>query len=372
MKRFTFILISFLLVAVLVPFSTASAAKSAIKVELNGEIIPFEAPPLMKNGRVLVPVRFVSDALAQKTEWNNKTKVVKISGPKNNLVLTVGSKTAYLNGVKKTLDVPAEIIDGRVFVPLRLVSEIADGEVIWDAKTQTVTIWSFYRVVKLSSGEVISLQWKTGDLYYADKNKNYSKLTTVELKTPGDSAVMADLTKEGNILVSVSNYYGEPMLNTKEYRFYLKNKQIKQQTTAYYYYHSPMNVRFYKDQAVLTDGHKLYLVDDKTGEVATTHDLEQLGGAEGDYSIEAIGENYLLIRPTKPFAYLTLINTKTNEKVLLYKELLSGMQLEYAELDDIQRGDRLAFIKEENHILYFKNNAIQGKDDNIYEYALPK
>ncbi|NIK79610.1 hypothetical protein FHS15_004771 [Paenibacillus castaneae] len=372
MKRFSLIFICFLLLGALVPFTAAAAAKSNIKVNLGGSIIPFEVSPQLENGRVLVPVRFVSDALYQKTEWNNQTKVVKISGPKNKIELTVGSKTAYLNGVKHTLDVPAKMINGRVFVPLRFVSQIAEGDVSWDEKTQTVYIDSLYQNVKLSSGELISLQWQTGDLYYADSSKSYRKLTNLELKRPGGGNLSADLTPEGNILVSVSNDYGEPMVNRTEYSLYLYNKQIKKQTTAHYYYRTQNNVRMYKNNVVMTDGQKAYVIDDKTGEIANAYDLEGLGGAKGDYFVEGIGDHYLLIRPANPLALLTLIYTATNEKILLYKELLNAAEQDYAERDDIQRGDQLEFIKEDKNILYFRNNSMHGKDDKIYEYALSK
>ncbi|GAB1477380.1 hypothetical protein MASR2M70_22180 [Bacillota bacterium] len=45
----------------------------------NDNLITLDAAPYIENGRTLVPVRFVSEALEAKVEWNDKTQVVKIT-----------------------------------------------------------------------------------------------------------------------------------------------------------------------------------------------------------------------------------------------------------------------------------------------------
>jgi len=56
------------------------------------------------------------------------------------LMLPVGLPYYVLNGVQMKIDVPPEIVSGRTFVPIRLVSETFGAEVGWDNATRTVTI----------------------------------------------------------------------------------------------------------------------------------------------------------------------------------------------------------------------------------------
>jgi S1-C subfamily serine protease len=64
------------------------------------------------------------------------------SGESNKVLVNmqIGNKTAYVDGVPVSLDVPPQIINGRTLVPIRFVSENLGAEVNWDSDTKTVTI----------------------------------------------------------------------------------------------------------------------------------------------------------------------------------------------------------------------------------------
>ncbi len=64
------------------------------------------------------------------------------SGESNKVLVNmqIGNKTAYVNGVPISLDVPPQIINGRTMVPIRFVSENLGAEVGWESNTKTVTI----------------------------------------------------------------------------------------------------------------------------------------------------------------------------------------------------------------------------------------
>jgi hypothetical protein len=64
------------------------------------------------------------------------------SGESNKVLVNmqIGNKTAYVNGLPVSLDVPPQIINGRTLVPIRFVSENLGAEVNWDGNTKTVTI----------------------------------------------------------------------------------------------------------------------------------------------------------------------------------------------------------------------------------------
>jgi hypothetical protein len=101
--------------------------------------------PFIQNGRTLVPFRFIGEEIGAKVGFtiDNVSKRVKtvtyeVSGVE--IVLTIGSKTAMVNGQKVELDVAPQIVNGTTVVPVRFVTENLGCEVKWDAKTQEITI----------------------------------------------------------------------------------------------------------------------------------------------------------------------------------------------------------------------------------------
>jgi len=114
------------------------ASNSNIKIVVNGKEIKSETPAFIENGRTMVPLRFISEALGEKVEWKNETKTVVIGDNKASLV--IGAKEIEANGKKIAIDSPAVIKDSRTFVPLRAISEILGAKVNWDNATRTVSI----------------------------------------------------------------------------------------------------------------------------------------------------------------------------------------------------------------------------------------
>ena len=115
-----------------------SNAPSEIKIMVSGKEIKPETPAYIENGRTMVPLRFISEALGEKVDWNAETKSVIIGD--NKAVLAIGSKEIDANGKKITIDSPAVIKNSRTFVPLRAISEILGAKVDWDGATKTVSI----------------------------------------------------------------------------------------------------------------------------------------------------------------------------------------------------------------------------------------
>ena len=113
-------------------------ASSEIKIMVSGKEIKPETPAYIENGRTMVPLRFISEALGEKVDWNAETKSVIIGD--NKAVLAIGSKELDANGKKIAIDSPAVIKNSRTFVPLRAISEILGAKVDWDGATKTVSI----------------------------------------------------------------------------------------------------------------------------------------------------------------------------------------------------------------------------------------
>jgi iron complex transport system substrate-binding protein len=116
------------------------AEASAIAITIDGEKLSCDTPPVVEEGRTLVPLRAVFEALGAEVLWDDKTQTV--TGTKGTITvkLVIGQKTAYVNGEAMTLDVPGKIVYGRTMVPLRFIGESLGSRVDWDGTKRMVVI----------------------------------------------------------------------------------------------------------------------------------------------------------------------------------------------------------------------------------------
>ncbi|MGB9694115.1 MAG: stalk domain-containing protein, partial [Fervidobacterium sp.] len=112
------------------------------EISVDTRIYQMDVAPFIDktSGRTLVPVRFISEYLGFEVSWDPVSRQVTIKGSNKNIILTIGSKTAYINGTPNEMDVAPTISNSRTFVPLRFISEMMGYNVNWDSKTQAITI----------------------------------------------------------------------------------------------------------------------------------------------------------------------------------------------------------------------------------------
>jgi len=116
-----------------------------VNVTINGEAVDFEGqPPTIIDGRTLVPVRGVFEALGFDVDWVQETQTVVLTNAQYEVNITIDSPVFVINGREVALDVPAQIIDGRTLLPIRAVVESIGMSVGWEQDTQTVTILRAY------------------------------------------------------------------------------------------------------------------------------------------------------------------------------------------------------------------------------------
>ena len=111
--------------------SYLSYANNSISVLLNGKELSFDAPPFIEEGRTLVPFRSLLEGIGASVAWDSVNKKVTATKSGMKIVLSIGSTNAVVNNATKTLDVPAQITNGRTFVPIRFVSENLGIKVNW-------------------------------------------------------------------------------------------------------------------------------------------------------------------------------------------------------------------------------------------------
>lgn len=123
--------------------ASSVGAENTVNVDINGTAVDFSAYgdifPYIENDMTLIPIRAIAEGLGCTVEWDGDTRTVAIDG-RNEIILTIDSDTAYVNGEAVSLDVPARIENDRTFVPLRFISENMGASVDWDAGSGTVSI----------------------------------------------------------------------------------------------------------------------------------------------------------------------------------------------------------------------------------------
>jgi DNA-binding beta-propeller fold protein YncE len=93
----------------------------------TGQSFAMNASPFILNGRTLVPVRYLADALGAQTGWDANTQKVTITGGNTIVVLTIGSANLTTNGQESQMDVAPVIVNGRTCLPARYVAEAFYG-----------------------------------------------------------------------------------------------------------------------------------------------------------------------------------------------------------------------------------------------------
>lgn len=110
---------------------------------VNGETKFWDATPYIKDGRTLVPIRHLAEAIGFKADWDFSDPANKMvfiytaeQDPEKDkehpfILLIIGQPTAMVSGNLVALDVAPEILNGRTMVPLRFVVETLGYKVEW-------------------------------------------------------------------------------------------------------------------------------------------------------------------------------------------------------------------------------------------------
>ena len=101
--------------------------------------------PVIKNGRTLVPIRSIIEALKGWVQWDSRERKVTITLSGKKIELWIGKNTAKIDGVETPVDpenyiVAPEIINGRTMLPLRFMVETLGCDVQWDAENKVIII----------------------------------------------------------------------------------------------------------------------------------------------------------------------------------------------------------------------------------------
>lgn len=111
-----------------------------VNVVLNGMPISFDVPAQTINDRTMVPMRAIFEAIGAEVDWDDESQTAYGYKTGINIHIQVDSNVMLKNFNDILLDTPAQLIDGRVLVPVRAVSESFGINVDWDEASKTVKL----------------------------------------------------------------------------------------------------------------------------------------------------------------------------------------------------------------------------------------
>ena len=114
--------------------------EAPLTIEIDGQLLKTDVPPVILAGRTMVPLRAIFEALDTEVEYIAETRTIIGTKGETRIELQVDSTQTRVNGEDVTLDVPATVMDGRTLVPVRFIAESTGQEVGWEARTRTVII----------------------------------------------------------------------------------------------------------------------------------------------------------------------------------------------------------------------------------------
>ncbi|MGG4141683.1 N-acetylmuramoyl-L-alanine amidase family protein [Paenibacillus algorifonticola] len=206
MKKLGLLLVLFIFLLALPDNSFAAAVDTKVILDGTELVQPENTKAEIIDKKVMIPIRIVSESLGYDVLWDKQTQTVTISKEGTFIEMTVGQKAAKVNTAAVDIDAPPVIKKGTTLVPLRFVGEQMNLKVGWNNTTKTVTLTSPIPEVVIDEGEtdpVIPSPSETGG-------------TIIDGAVPsGVSTVSAISFNDNRLIVTTSGKVGPKIFTMK-------------------------------------------------------------------------------------------------------------------------------------------------------------
>ncbi|MCD7905830.1 MAG: hypothetical protein LUG24_09825 [Clostridiales bacterium] len=172
---------------------------------VNGEETEIDSAPIITEGRTLVPIRAIIEAIGGSINWNSDTQTAELTYNSNTIGLTIDSSTAYFNETPSELDVAPKVVNERIMLPIRFIAENFEFDVEWDSENQYIIITKDSKNTaetdEIASADTVeaaesnSDSKETGNIliaYFSRADENYN----VGVIEKGNTEIIAELIAE--------------------------------------------------------------------------------------------------------------------------------------------------------------------------------
>lgn len=126
-----------------ISYLTDKSVNSGITVLYNGTRVSFhtyDQNPELINNRTLVPLRAIFEAMNAEVEWDQSTLTATSTRNGVTVSIKIGDNQMYKNGTSIPVDVPAQVVNDRTMIPVRVIAEAFGADVQWNGNGRTVLI----------------------------------------------------------------------------------------------------------------------------------------------------------------------------------------------------------------------------------------
>lgn len=111
-----------------------------IRVVIDGKQVMFDVPPQLVNSRLMVPMRTIFEEFGLTLYWDGTTNTATGTGSEVEISIAIGSYKALVNGEEQTLDVPARLINDKTMLPLRFLSQNMNYRIVWISSSNLILL----------------------------------------------------------------------------------------------------------------------------------------------------------------------------------------------------------------------------------------
>jgi hypothetical protein len=119
-----------------------AASNPPVSVDIDGQVQAYDQPPILAAGRVYVPIRATMEHEGAHVAWDGIHNTVEIVKENQHILYSLNDRIVKVNGDVQYRDVNYKMVNGRVLIPVRLISELLTMKVDWSQDQNTVFIKS--------------------------------------------------------------------------------------------------------------------------------------------------------------------------------------------------------------------------------------
>lgn len=364
----------------LLPGSTPSAfaAQSQEETANISSKLELKNAPFKKNGVLFVPIKELSEYVDLHITLTPNKKYVYINSPLESVRIAPGKPKA-INSVGTVIALEASPIvkHGVTYVPSSLLEKSFGMKVKWDGKSSISLQVSKQYVSNSIGGMVFWLSRDNGKLLTGQAGSVPKSAGKVEIENIDWISIQPRKINPSTFVVDVTNWHGEPHIHENRVRALINNGNIVKQGATNFSNFAGMNtkpnVNGFKGNIAIMNGSTLQLVH-PTGKVVKTYNLEAITGEKDDFVVEAIENDFLLVRPYIE-STLYIVHPTSKKAVLIYPDLLDEKAKklieEYPPNEVGYVGDALTYNGYKNQKLTFTFSHPLLSSITKFTYKLP-
>lgn len=182
---------------------------TGFSIFVNKNRIDTPIPPIViENGRAVVPVREIFESLGATVTWiDGSPSRVKISYGKKNVTLTIGNKSALVDGEYVTMETGARLIVmngiGKTMVPVRFVGEMLDMDVDYDEKNASISINS--KASQTEPEKPADTQEQNSLVSLVTENRDTTLTVTVKTSAAIQNTEQLELENPNRYVIDIKN-----------------------------------------------------------------------------------------------------------------------------------------------------------------------